>query len=65
MERNGSHYQEGVEKCLSKASSARTAELKELWRTMADSYRCLVEYDERALRFHSWSRNNNIPSSIG
>src|SRR5262249_5045981 len=46
---------------LSEASSARTPELKELWHTMADSYRCLMEYDESATTFHSWQRNN-IPS---
>jgi len=62
MERNGSRYQEGLENCLSKASSARTPELKELWHTMADSYRCLVEYDKSAMTFHSWQRNNT-PSS--
>src|SRR5215467_13968205 len=62
MERNGSRYQEGLENCLSKASSARTPELKELWHTMADSYRYLVEYDKSATTFHSWQRNN-IPSS--
>jgi hypothetical protein len=61
MQRNGSRYQEGLEKCLSKASSARTLELKQLWHTMADSYRCLMEYDTRAITFHSWQRNN-IPS---
>jgi hypothetical protein len=62
MERKGSRYQQGLENCLSKASSARTPELKELWNTMADSYRCLVEYDKSAMTFHSWQRNNT-PSS--
>jgi hypothetical protein len=60
MERNGSRYQEGLENCLSKASSA---ELKGLWHTMADSYRCLVEYDQSAMTFHSLLGNNIPPST--
>jgi hypothetical protein len=63
MERNGSRYQEGLENCLSKASSARTPELKELWHTMADSYRCLVEYDQSAITLHSLLGNNIPPST--
>jgi hypothetical protein len=62
MQRDGSRYQEGLEKCLSKASSACTPEIKQLWHTMADSYLCLMEYDTRAIAFHSWQRNN-IPLS--
>jgi hypothetical protein len=58
MERNGPRYQQGLENCLSKASSACTPELKELWHTLADSYHCLVEYDKSAMSFHSWQRNN-------
>jgi hypothetical protein len=60
---NGARYQENLDKCLSKAASARTPELKELWHTMADSYRCLAEYDNRAFTFRSWQRNNIPPAA--
>ena len=61
MKRIGSRHQEGLERCLSKASTARTLELKQVWNTMADSYRYLAEFDTRATTFYSWQRNN-IPS---
>jgi hypothetical protein len=61
MQRNGSRYHEGLEKCLSNSSSAQTSEIKELWHTMADSYRLLIEHDARAITFYSWLRKN-IPS---
>ena len=58
MDKNHSRYEDGLEKCLIRASGARTPELKELWQTMADSYRCLLEYDKRAFGYESWLRNN-------
>jgi hypothetical protein len=53
-----SRHQENLEKCLSRASSARSPELKELWRTMADSYRALLESEKRTISHQSWLRNN-------
>ena len=58
MDKNHSRYEVGLEKCLIKASRACTPELKELWDTMADSYRCLLESNSRALTHKSWLRNN-------
>jgi len=63
MEKKSFRYERGLEKCLSNASSARTAELEELWYTMADSYRCLAEIDKRAITFRSWRKNNFAPLS--
>jgi hypothetical protein len=62
MAKNESRYNHALEKCLSNASGARTPELKELWYTMADSYRLLLDSERRAITFHSW-RRNSTPSS--
>ena len=53
-----SQYQKRLDGCLSKAAIAHTSELKELWQTMADSYRALLESESRAISYQSWQRNN-------
>jgi hypothetical protein len=63
VDNSHSRYEHGLEKCLIKASTACTPELKELWHTMADSYRCLLEYNTRTLAYHSWLRNNFYSSA--
>ena len=62
MQSNESRYHEHLERCLNNSLSARTPELKELWRNMADSYRGLLDSDKRIISHQSWLRNN-IPLS--
>src|SRR5215475_11296746 len=58
LENNGSRFEHGLQKCLSKAAHARTPELKELWQTMAESYRCLLDHSGHKITHQSWLRNN-------
>jgi len=58
LENDGSRFEHGLQKCLSKAAHARTPELKELWQTMAESYRCLLENNGHKITHQSWLRNN-------
>ena len=62
MQSSSSRYQQNLENCLSRASIAHTPELKELWHTMADSYRALLENEKCRVSHQSWLRNN-IPLS--
>jgi hypothetical protein len=62
MRSNSSRHQENLDRCLGNASSARTPELKELWQTMADSYRHLLDFEKCKVSHQSWLRNN-IPLS--
>jgi hypothetical protein len=53
-----SRYQQNLEKCLSHACAARTPEIKELWLTMADSYRGLLESEKQTLSHQLWLERN-------
>src|SRR5262245_45753451 len=58
LKNDGKRFEHGLQKCLSKAAHARTPELKELWQTMAESYRFLLESNRYEITYQSWLRNN-------
>jgi hypothetical protein len=63
MLKTGLRYQQRLDTCLGKAATANTPELKELWHTIADSYRALLETESRASTYRSWVRNNLLLSN--